>query len=57
MPRKPKTAVLPPVEKTKFVCHCCGKSKSETEFFTSKWSKVWNDTDKKYCSVKIVFKH
>lgn len=47
MPRKPKTAVLPPVEKTKFVCHCCGKSKSETEFFTSKWSKVWNDTDKK----------
>lgn len=32
MPRKPKTAVLPPVEKTKFVCHCCGKSKSETEF-------------------------
>ena len=37
MPRKPKTAVLPPVEKTKFVCHCCGKNKNETDFFTSKW--------------------
>jgi len=47
MARKAKVAETPSIEKTKYICHCCGKTKIEDEFFTSKWSKVWNDTNKK----------
>ena len=53
MPRKLKVAEVPKVEKETYICHCCLKSKNEDNFFTSKWSKVWND---KFCFVKIVFK-
>lgn len=47
MPRKLKVAEAPKVEKETYICHCCLKSKNEDNFFTSKWSKVWNDTNKK----------
>lgn len=47
MSRKPKVAEKPKVEKAHYTCLCCIKSKSEDDFFTSKWSKVWNDTNKK----------
>lgn len=47
MPRKPKVAEKQKVEKAHYTCLCCGKSKSEDEFFVSKWSRVWNETNKK----------
>ncbi len=47
MPRKLKVAEAPKAEKETYICHCCLKSKNEDNFFTSKWSKVWNDTNKK----------
>ena len=47
MSRKPKVAEKPKVEKAHYTCLCCIKSKSEDDFFTSKWSKVWNESNKK----------
>ena len=29
-----------------YVCLCCGNKKKEVDFFKSKWSKVWNESDK-----------
>ena len=34
-------------ETPRYVCQCCGAEKTETNFFSSKWSKVWNVTDHK----------
>jgi len=45
LPIKPKT-VKEVVEKKEYTCLCCGNKKKEDEFFISKWSKVWNETDK-----------
>lgn len=30
-----------------YTCLCCGYKKNETEFFISKWSKVWNESGKR----------
>lgn len=46
MPRK--AAKLNTKKETpRYVCQCCGEEKVETNFFSSKWSKVWNITDHK----------
>lgn len=46
MPRK--AAKLNTKKETpRYVCQCCGEEKTETNFFSSKWSKVWNITDHK----------
>jgi hypothetical protein len=34
-------------ETPRYVCQCCGEEKVESNFFSSKWSKVWNITDHK----------
>ena len=46
MPRKP-TTVRKNKETPKWTCVCCGEEKTETNFFSSKWSKVWNTTNHK----------
>lgn len=46
MPRK--AAKLNTKKETpRYVCQCCGEEKVESNFFSSKWSKVWNITDHK----------
>lgn len=45
MPRKSS----PPkrMEKPRWTCYSCGEEKVEENFFTSKWSRVWNTTNHK----------
>ena len=54
-PKSPKQII----EKPKYDCMICGRNMSETNFFTSKWSKLWINSDKnvlfcKECLDKIL---
>ena len=46
MPRKP-AKLNTKKEAPRYVCQCCGAEKSDINFFSSKWSKVWNVSDHK----------
>lgn len=53
-----KKVVEKPKEVIKYTCLCCGVEKNETNFFKSKWSQVWNNSNKtvlfcKECIQKI----
>lgn len=41
MPVKKKIVPKPPKEIIKYNCLMCGEEKKDTDFFLSKWSKVW----------------
>lgn len=47
MARKAKTVERPVNEEIKIECARCGKIKKESEYFLSKWSKVWNTNNKR----------
>jgi hypothetical protein len=46
LPRKP-AKLNTKKEAPRYVCQCCGEEKSDINFFTAKWSKVWNITNHK----------
>lgn len=47
MPIKKKIVSSQKPEKEKYTCLCCGVEKSETQFFSNKWSTLWIYSDKK----------
>lgn len=44
MPRKPRVAKVEQ-NNLSYTCICCGVEKSENQFYKSKWSQVWNNTN------------
>lgn len=46
IPNKSKDMPKPKIEKNKYVCQTCGVEKNEDQFYKSKWTKVWNMSNK-----------